>query len=249
QEQARVTPIAVAGQPLKFDLVPESGNLVPGVPNTVFVFASTPDGLPAKVKGTFIYGNEKTPKEFSTSELGVGSIEIRPVATPSTIHLTATDSAGRVVTHDSALALGQIAPDFLFRTDKAVYSGGESMKVTALGAGLQPVFVDILKDGQSLRSGLIELRNGRGEWTVDLPPELAGVLQLWAYRFDAKGYPVRKTRLAYVRSAKGIAVTATADKPEYRPGEKTKISFNLKYSAGKPVLSALSLAAVDPAAF
>src|SRR5262249_27699072 len=118
-----------------------------------------------------------------------------------------------------------------------------------LGAGLQPVFVDILKDGQALRSGLIELRNGKGEWTVDLPPELAGALQLWAYRFDSKGYPVRKTRLAFVRSAKGISVMATADKPEYGPGDKAKISFTLKDSAGKSVPGALSLAAVDEAVF
>ena len=49
------------------------------------------------------------------------------------------------------------------------------------------MFVDLIKDGQTLRTETIEMANGQGEAAVDLPPDLAGTVQVVAYRLDAKG--------------------------------------------------------------
>ena len=73
------------------------------------------------------------------------------------------------------------------RTDKAVYRGGDTMTLTALGGGSGPVFVDLIKDGQTMLTETIEMANGQGETAVDLPAELAGTVQVVGYRVDAKG--------------------------------------------------------------
>ena len=71
------------------------------------------------------------------------------------------------------------------RPDKAVYAGGETMKLAVLGRGVEPVFVDLLKDGQTLLTQQIEMQDGRGQCEIDLPPELFGTIEINAYRFGA----------------------------------------------------------------
>ena len=83
--------------------------------------------------------------------------------------------------------------DFLLRTDRAVYRGGDTMKLTALGDSASPLFVDLIREGQTLRTETIEMANDKGEMSVDLPPDLSGTVQVVGYRVDAKGWPVRKT--------------------------------------------------------
>ena len=61
------------------------------------------------------------------------------------------------------------------------------MKLTALGDGI--LFVDLIREGQTLLTETIEMFNGQGEASVDLPPDLAGTVQVVAYRLDAKGQP------------------------------------------------------------
>ena len=51
------------------------------------------------------------------------------------------------------LERGQASRDFLVRTDRAVYTGGDTMTLTVLGGGREPVFVDLIKDGQTLVLG------------------------------------------------------------------------------------------------
>jgi len=102
------------------------------------------------------------------------------------------------------------ANDFLVRTDKAVYRGGDTMKLTAEG-GAGPVFVDLVKEGQTLLTETDQSANGQTETNVDLPADLSGTVQVVGYRVDAKGYPVRKTRVVYVRPADQVHIAATLD--------------------------------------
>ena len=100
-------------------------------------------------------------------------------------------------------------------------------------------------------SETVETANGQGEAAVDLPADLAGTVQVVAYRLDAKGYPVRKTRVVYVRPADEVHIDATLDpgKKEYRPGERPTLHLKLTDKDGKPSPGAISLAGVDEAVF
>src|SRR5205807_1022893 len=93
---------------------------------------------------------------------------------------------------------------------KAVYRGGESVKLTAL-SGVQPVFVDFIQDGKervSLLSATIDMSNGRGDLTLDLPADVSGTLELCAYRLNASGLALRKSRVVYVQPASDLKITA-----------------------------------------
>ena len=95
------------------------------------------------------------------------------------------------------------------------------------------------------------MANGQGQAAVDLPAELAGTVQVVAYRLDAKGYPVRKTRVVYVRPADEVHIAATLDpgKSTYKPGDQPTLRLKLTDKDGKPCPGAVSLDGVDEAVF
>ncbi|MGD9646340.1 MAG: MG2 domain-containing protein [Pirellulales bacterium] len=237
----------VTRRPLRIEVVPEAGRLVRGVPNTVYVLTSYADGRPAQTR-LAITGQAQ---EIQTDELGAAQFEITPPEQGdfTNIVMRATDAAGLTARHDARLSLVELADDFLVRLDRAVYDGGQTMQLTVLAAGSDPVFVDLIKDHQTVLSRVVELENGRGTLDVDLPAELAGTLELCAYRIGSAGFPIQKTRVVYVRAARALDVRVAADQPEYRPGGKARLTFTLVDDAGRPTPGAISLAAVDEAVF
>ena len=99
----------------------------------------------------------------------------------------ASDDQGRTSRRHVTLTCDDVPGDYLVRTDRAVYRGGDSMHVVVLGSGAEPVFLDLIKDGQTVLSKTITMTDGRGELELGLPPELVGTillcrLSLWARR-------------------------------------------------------------------
>jgi uncharacterized protein YfaS (alpha-2-macroglobulin family) len=151
---------------------------------------------------------------------------------------------------DDRLQVGVIQGDFLVRLDRAVCKAGQSLTITALGGGVEPLFLDLVKDKQTMLSQMIEMTNGKGELTVDIPTDLFGTVELIAYRFDGTtGLPIRKGRALYITPPAGLRIQATFDEKEYRPGREATIHFRLFDDKGKPTPGAISLAAVDEAVF
>ena len=109
--------------------------------------------------------------------------------------------------------------DYLVRTDKAVYRGGETMRVPALGGGREPVFVDLVSDGQTVLSESIAMRKRprRADSSI-CPPELSGTIELCAYRYGPEGFPVHKTRVIYIEPGARADDHDDLDRAEYRPG-------------------------------
>ncbi|HQL55421.1 MAG TPA: alpha-2-macroglobulin family protein, partial [Phycisphaerae bacterium] len=118
-----------------------------------------------------------------------------------------------------------------------------------LGGGVEPVFVDFIKDGQTLLTESVEMSGGRGEYQFDLPPDVCGTIELLAYRFGDAGLPVRKSGVIYVHPAGQLALTAALDASEYRPGGQAKLTLQITNEQGQPTPGAVSLAAVDEAVF
>ncbi len=245
QKQSRKLSVIVTGQPLRIAVIPEAGSLVRDLPNTVYLFVSSPDGQPVKARVTV----SGVAKELATSDLGVTSFEITPDAAEVKWTIRARDDKGHACSREVQMECGKMQDDFLIRTDRAVYTGGDTVQLVALGGGRQPVFVDLIKDGQTILTETIAMADGRGEYRFDLPPELFGTVQLCAYRFGARGLDIRRSRVLYVRPANQVAIRATPDRPVYRPGGRAGVEFALTDRQGNPVPGALSLAAVDEAVF
>ena len=235
QTQAKTLRRIVTGQPIRIEVIPESGTLVRGMSNTVYLFTSYPDGRPARTRIS-ISGVDQ---ELVTGDLGVASLEVTPAEDRVAWTIRARDDQGLSGRKEVTLQCGQAAEDFLVRTDKAVYDGGETIRILALGGGSQPVFIDAIKDGQTIVTDQLEMTQGRGQYEFDLPPELSGTIELCAYRYGVSGLPVRKSRVLYVRPAADLQVRTELDRPEYRPGDKAQLRFTLTDAQGRPAPGAL----------
>jgi hypothetical protein len=231
--------------PLKIEVFAEGGTLVAGVANTVYVFTTYADGRPAQARLSGIPPFE--PGALKTDAAGMMEFLYMAERPGLNVTITAEDDNGLRSSRNVQIACGRDAYDFLLRTDRASYTGGDTMTVSVLGTGERPIFVDLLKDGQTLLTSTIGSADGR--CALDLPPDLSGSVQVNAYRIDVGGVATRKTRAVIVRPAGGVQVKTSADRPEYRPGQKAHLSLSLLDQAGRPVRGALSLAAVDEAVF
>ncbi|MCH8923426.1 MAG: hypothetical protein IIA67_09805, partial [Planctomycetes bacterium] len=235
----------VTTEAIHVEVIPESGTLVPGVSNRIYVLTRYPDGRPAQTR-LAISGLEE---ELQTSRLGVASFERVGTRGEYDVTVRATDVEGRVGRRRVTLYPGRTTDDFLLRTDKAVYDGGDSMHVTVLGGGNEPVFIDLIMDGQTVLTDVIDVSDGNGAATFDLPAELFGTIQLVAYRFGDEGLPVRKQHVLYVRPAGELKIEAKLDRKQYRPGESATLRLTITDEQGNPTPGAISLAAVDEAVF
>jgi len=245
QKYSTGTSRVVTANPIGLEIIPESGTLVNGVSNTIYVFTSYADGRPARTR-LAINGQAE---EIETGKLGVASFDITPETESVGITIRATDSEGRIGREHVRLTCGSFDGDFLIRPDKAVYDGGETMKLAALGGGVEPVFVDFIKDGQTILTQQIGMDGGQGQYDFDLPPEIFGTIDICAYRFRSHGLAVRKSRTVYVRQARQLSIKATLDQDEYRPGAKATVKLTLTDPNGKPAPGAISLKAVDEAVY
>ncbi|MBI1375168.1 MAG: hypothetical protein GC159_20810 [Phycisphaera sp.] len=246
QVERRTVRRDVTTTPLRMEVITESGNLVADVANKVYVFVSYPDGRPVDGATIAVSGVDH---ELTTSPVGLASFTMTPTEGATTVTIKATDGDGRVSRRNVTLRTGDALRDFLLRTDKAIYSGGDTLELMALGGGGEPVFVDIIKDGQTVVTETIDLAHGRGSYEMALPPELFGTVRIVGYRFDEAGAPIRKSRSVYVRRASGLNITTETDRDVYRPGDRATVRLTLTDKNGRPTPGAISLAAVDEAVF
>jgi uncharacterized protein YfaS (alpha-2-macroglobulin family) len=238
----------VTNVPVRVALLPENGTLVAGMPNTVYVVVTRADGSPVAAR-LIVTGVRE---ELRSDERGLTSFVTTPKITGNRCAIRVLNDDGEIIALQyQDLTCG--SEDFLVRPSKAVYRGGEALKLSGIGSGNQPIYVDLILENGSdrinLLSSTLEMQAGKGELTVDLPPELSGTIQLYAYRL-VNGEPnSRATRVIYVEPANSLRIKTTLDRKEYKPGERAQLTMQLTDQAGKAVPGAISLAAVDEAVF
>ncbi len=263
-EWDRRMPWATARKPsgdFRIEAVPEAGSLVPGVTNRIYFLVTTPTGEPASVR----LGISDMRQELHTDEMGVAVLDYDATEADFDRVVQVQDAAGNSAARRFRFAPGNRVDDFLLRTDKATYAGGDTMKLTALGvSGL--VFIDFIKDAQTIRAETINLVNGQGELEVDLPLEWSGSLQLCGYRIGRQQVPT-KTRMVFINPASQVRVRGTIFAPVstsllacigglgssnarlHRPGEQARLELSLSDESGQPAPGAISLTGVDEAVF
>jgi hypothetical protein len=246
QKETRGTISVASSEVLRVEAIPEAGALVRGVTNRVYVFVGYPDGRPAAKARVVVSDRDE---ELGTNDFGITWFDCKPDGRDVSWTIKATDAKDHVGRRTVKFRPGSVRQDFILRTDKAVYDGGDLVTVAAVAEGVEPIFVDLIKDGQTMLTEAVPVKNGRGAAGFALPAELSGTLELCAYRFSTAGVPLRKTRTLYVRQASQLKIDAKLDRTEYRPGAPARMSFTLKDSNGKPVAGALSLSAVDEAVY
>ncbi|PWU19026.1 MAG: hypothetical protein C5B50_07525 [Verrucomicrobia bacterium] len=236
--------LSVARRDLEITVIPEAGAIVQGIENMFYVLTAYPDGRPAPCRVS-LHGNA-----VQSDEQGVSEITLGPSETHQQLYIQAIDPAGRNATVTYSPDTERPAPTFLLRTDKAVYQAGQNAQITILSPEKQnTVFIDVIKDGQTMLTRSVPLEDHKGTYSLALPASLVGALRLNAYLITQNGEDRGCSRLIYINPASGLRVAGTLSKPVFRPGEVAKIEFAVTDAEGRPAPAALGIAAVDESVF
>lgn len=244
EQSALVVPLART--PILIDAVAESGDPVPEVENIIYILTATPDGAPLESDVTArLAGKEYT---THTGKFGIGEIRVTPRGT-SRLELTARDAQGNRADKQVELKANG-ANQILLRPERAVYRVGDTMRLDLFSrASTGTVYLDLVREGQTLSTRAVTTTNGHAQLDIDLTPDLAGTVQLHAYHIGTDGNITRDTRTIVIDPADELSVNISADRDVYRPGEISRLTFDVKNKAGAGVPGALGVTAVDESVF
>jgi uncharacterized protein YfaS (alpha-2-macroglobulin family) len=247
--ETRGEPITVSVSPLTITAVPESGALVPGLENQVFLLAAYPDGSPA-VANVSVHAEGNPDRGVTTDESGVAVVPVRAETGMKTLRIDASDKEGNHASTSVDLQSRTGEEQILLRTDRAVYRAGDRIDLKVLSTRQRgAAYIDVVREGQTVLTRDVDLANGQAELAIAATPELAGTLDFDAYLFGANSRPVADHRLAFVQPANELKIETTADAPEYLPGAEARINFRVTDAQGQGVEAALGVQVVDEAVF
>lgn len=236
--------LPIAAEAILLDVVPESGQFRSGVENIVYILATYPDGSPAPA--TLEVTAPGFHDEVETGEHGVAEVLI---STPGRMEISAHDATGRT---GSAVVDPETESDqvgVLLRPDRPAYRVGETMHLEAFTAGgHRTVYLDGLRERQTVIMRAADAANGVAAFDVDVSPDLAGTLDLHAYVVLGDGSIRRDSRIVVINPPMDVQVTMETDREIYRPGEAATLAFQLSRQ-GQPVPGVLGIGIVDESVF
>ncbi len=257
-EERATRSLSVANTVLQLHAVPESGKIVPGLENVVYVLVTAPDGSP--VAADVSLRSASVEVKGITNESGFAALRVTPQERSLRrgrrgegvldVALSAKDKQGNESAKTLELSSEYGKDQILLRADKAICRAGEAVELEVLATfDRGTVFLDAVRDGQLAMASTCEIESGRARSRLTLPPEMFGSLELHAYKVMADGEIVRDTRIVYVHPPEELIVAIQGDKSQYAPAGEAKITFRVTDRTGKPVQAALGVIVVDEAVY
>ncbi len=243
--------LPVAQGALVINAVLEGGQPRPGVENILYVMASYPDGTPAETALTVTFhdaqgGTQRT----QTGKYGLAEATFTPDGPYVTLTVEARDATGATASRNFYFEGQWDEETVLLRPDAPVYRVGDTMMLALLTSAQRgTVYVDIIREGQTVSTRAVDVTDGKAEVAVDLTPDLYGTLELHAYKILRSGNITRDTRLVIVDQASDLNVALTPGADTYRPGEDATLGVQVNGADGAGVQSAVGLAVVDESVF
>ncbi|MCJ7550874.1 MAG: MG2 domain-containing protein, partial [Anaerolineae bacterium] len=242
--------LPVAQQALVIDAIPEGGTFRVGVENILYVLTSTPDGAPAESEIIVTVYDTNETLTAQTGPYGLAELRFTPATAYVSLRIQAQDTTGALADRELWFEGPYDEESVLLRPDAPIYRVGDTMALTILTSqSMGTVYLDIVREGQTVSTRAVDVVAGRAEVAVDLDPALYGTLELHAYKILRSGHIVRDTRLVVVDQAADLSVGLQAGADTYRPGEDAVLDVNVTDPAGTGVQAALGLAIVDEAVF
>ncbi len=236
----------VAKDPITITAIPESGALVPKVENVVYIMTTYPDGSPALCMVRVGMGGDV----LRANELGIAQVSLTPQTSPYEMLIRVQDPQGNRVDKTESLEFDAATEGVLLRTDQATYKVGQTAEATILSPGARgTIFLDAIKDRQTLLTRALDLEDGKASTTLNVGPEMAGTVWLSAYRIMPSGDIVRDSRALYVDPADDLQIDIKPDRETYVPGGPAAINFAVSDEGGRAVAAAIGLNIVDESVF
>ena len=259
--ETRGEPITISQSPLLITAIPEGGTLIPNIENEIFILSSYPDGSPAKTTLTVHNPGDPGPiplagdqsahdLRLTTNAAGIAVLPINPGSGLDSLRIEADDHHGNRASTTVPLETRNGAEQILLRANQAIYKAGDRIQLKVLSTRAHDTaYVDVVKNGQTILTQDLDLRNGQAEVTLNATPDMAGTLDIHAYLFGLDAQPVADHRLIFVQPADELKIETTADSAVYRPGSEARIRFHVTNARGEGVSAAIGLEAVDEAVF
>jgi hypothetical protein len=164
--------------------------------------------------------------------------------------LKARDAKGDVTQTVAELNSLPFGENVLLRLNKAIYKPGDTIEADIrTSAGLPTVYLDVIKNGQTLLTRWLDVTKGKAQHDLDLPQNIFGTLEVHAYQMLRTGEIIRDSRVVYVQPRNDLKIAVKADKQVHQPGENGTIHFQVTDAAGKPTAAALGVIIVDEAVY
>ena len=238
-------------------VIPETGDVVPGIDNVFYVVFSDPNGKPVNVPSS-VTVNSGAPVVLDGSDYGIASFNTMvPADQNVAIEVVVEDETGTGSSHDFSFNTSGTNAFVLVRTDKPLYAVGETATANifcpdnenALIAFEDRVYLDFVKEGRVINMTTVDLENGVGTYSFEITPEMVGGFEIEAYYLNTDTNIIRDTKLVYVDPANQLNIEISQDKEYYAPAEEANISFVVTDADGTPVQSAIGLQVVDEAVY
>jgi hypothetical protein len=246
--ETRGEPINVSESAFLLTAIPEGGALIPKLENQIFLLASYPDGTPVQADLT-VHSNSQPDVRVSTDGGGVAVMALKS-SVAETLTIEGRSKDGETVSTRAPLQLRGGEDQVLLRTEHAVYHAGDAIRLKILSTKARgTVYVDVIRDAQTVVTRDLDLMEGSAELTLTATPDMAGTLDIHAYIFGRNAQPVADHRLVFVQPADELKIEAVADAAVYKPGDDGHIRFRITDAHGQGVHAALGLQIVDEAVF
>ncbi|MCL4180888.1 MAG: hypothetical protein KJ072_24460 [Verrucomicrobia bacterium] len=249
-EEKTTLTVPVTSSDLLILAVPESGELVPGVENRVYLLTTYPNRMPARTTCRVTVGGEFI-GSVDTDEAGIGLVEFTPEGSAEIVMaVEAHDAQGNQTAKTFTLSLDPTPGSILLRTDRTLYAVGDEVRADLFVGGRGgSVYADVLKDGRTVFSRILEPRDGRASFVVPLSAEMSGTLTLSVYRIKLGSDTIRDRKIIYVDPANDLRLQYQPSQETYLPGEPATIRMQVMDAENRPVVAAIGLNIVDEAVF
>ena len=248
--ETRAEGITVSDSPLLITAVPESGALIRGLENRVFLLVSHPDGTPAPAE-LRVRGPGVLEQVAKTDSRGVAVVnQTAGTAGNVALKIKADDRRGNRVSTTVQLEPRGGTDAILLRPDRAIYRAGDRIAISVFSTSTSgTAYVDVVKGGQTILTRDVDIARGRASLTLNATADMSGTLSINAYRFGRDGQQVGDHRLVFVEPAEELRIQAVPDAAVYKPGAEAHIKFRVTNARGEGVRAALGLQVVDEAVF
>ncbi len=245
--ESRGEPVIVSESPLLITVVPEGGSLVPGLENRVYVLTSYPDGTPAESE-IRIESLVNMVQTAATDRSGIAILSLTGGAT--NIRVKAKDREGNQASVRVDLESRTGSDQVLLRAEHAIYRAGEPIRLEVLTTKQTGcIYVDFVKDGQTIGTHDLNIANGRATLELTATPDMTGTVGIHAYLFGSDASVIGDQRLVFVQPANELKIETALDAPAYKPGGEARISFRVTNNRGEGVQAALGVEIIDQAVF
>ncbi len=203
--ESRGEPVTVSESPLLITVVPEGGSLVPGLENRVYVLTSYPDGTPAESE-IRIESLVNMVQTAATDRSGIAILSLTGGAT--NIRVKAKDREGNQASVRLDLESRSAGSDqVLLRAEHAIYRAGEPIRLEVLTTKQTGcIYVDVVKDGQTIGTHDLNIANGRATLELTATPDMTGTVGIHAYLFGSDASVIGDQRLVFVQPAEELKI-------------------------------------------